>query len=240
MSQATKRSALAVANMRLQDHPAGVTHGAQQRQGPPPVHRHPFDVFGAALHPRVRAVHGDVHARFVEKHEAIDRDPADRRSGTLVAAPGRRADPLPAAGSVFFDHVVMAMQRALHARDMHAVRDRAAARLYAAVNSPAVGSPSAAINASTVAPRTGEGVPPAFGFGSTWPSRRPLRRPTASPSPCPPRTAPPAWHNCPRPPHRPSTTRSAQRHGIRFGHASADHEWIAEARTLINSGELWD
>jgi hypothetical protein len=61
----------------LQDHPAGVAHGAEERQRPTPVHRDTFDVLGAALHPGVRAVHGDVDARLVQKYEPIDRNPID-------------------------------------------------------------------------------------------------------------------------------------------------------------------
>lgn len=62
---------------RAQDHPARVAHGAEQRQCPSPVHRHAFDVLGAALHPGVCTVHGDVDPGFVQKHEPIERNPTD-------------------------------------------------------------------------------------------------------------------------------------------------------------------
>lgn len=62
---------------RLQHDPAGVPDRAEEGQGRAPVHRHPLDVLGAALHPGMGPVHGDMHARFVEKHEAVDRHGAD-------------------------------------------------------------------------------------------------------------------------------------------------------------------
>lgn len=76
---------------RLQHHPAGVAHGADQCQGPTPVHRDPFDVLRTTLHPGMRAVHGDVHARFVQKHEPLDRNPShnpqERSSSRLDVGP---------------------------------------------------------------------------------------------------------------------------------------------------------
>ena len=84
---------------RLQDDPAGVAHGAEQRQRPTPVHRHGFDVLGAALHPGVRAVHGHMDARFVQKHEAIERNPTDdlqeRSSSSLDVGPLHFLRPAP-------------------------------------------------------------------------------------------------------------------------------------------------
>lgn len=62
---------------RRQHHPAGQPDGAEEGQVGAPIHRHALDVLAPAFHPSVRPTHREIEARFVEKHELLDRDAQD-------------------------------------------------------------------------------------------------------------------------------------------------------------------
>lgn len=59
---------------RREYNPAAPTNRAEQSEVLAAIHRHAIDEFFAAFYPRVTAAHRDREPRFIEKHEAIDRD----------------------------------------------------------------------------------------------------------------------------------------------------------------------
>ena len=51
--------------------PAGKSDRSEDGQILPPVHGNSIDKLAASLHPRVRAAHREVHARFIDENELV-------------------------------------------------------------------------------------------------------------------------------------------------------------------------
>ncbi len=63
---------------RPEHDPAVHADRPEQRERGAPIHRDGVEVFRAAFHPRVTPAHRQVHARFVEKDQALDGNPPHR------------------------------------------------------------------------------------------------------------------------------------------------------------------
>src|SRR6478672_8496932 len=159
-------------------------HGPDHRQVLAPVHGARFNQLGAAREPRVRPPHGEIRARFVEKHPPsgiYDGGPGvEGRAFVLDPCTIELRRPRP-----FFlkTYPRRCSARSTLDRWTRAVGD--ARWLYARVSSPVVWSGRASTNCCSSARSTGEVHPPPLASGSTTPVvrwRRTHRGQVATPS----------------------------------------------------------
>ena len=200
VSHATKRSAFAVANIVCR------TTQPVWRMAPSSVSVRPQFIGTRSMCKSVPRF-TQVCVRYIatwtpdssRNTESNESESDGRRSGMLVVVPGHRADPLPAAGTVFFDNVVMPMQRPLHARDMH---PRPPASHAVVGGGEFVRRRITQRRDQPVHRRATErrGRTSGLGLRLDMPVAS-LSPPTTSRSPCPRRTTSRAWRNCLRQTH---------------------------------------
>ena len=146
-------------------------HRADQRQVVAPVPRPRLDQLTTPKHPRVRAPHRQIGARFVEKDHAADID---------AAKPVAEGAPLPldyrtvllGRPRAFFLKTYPVRCNARNTLDRWTCASGAARSLYTRVNSWVVRSGRSLIRACSNEMSTGEYQPPPRGAGSTVPRSR--------------------------------------------------------------------
>src|SRR5688572_3521402 len=156
---------------RAQRQPAIDAHRADQCQVVAPVPRPRLDQFTAPRHPRMRAAHRQIRARFIEKNQAA---PVDAAQPVAEGAP-RRLDywtVLLRGPRAFFLKTYPVRCNARSTLDRWTRASGAARWLYARVSSSVVRSGFSVSSACSTWRSTGEYQPPPRGAGSTvWRSR---------------------------------------------------------------------
>src|SRR5688572_18121734 len=146
-------------------------HGADQRQVVAPVPRPRLDQLTAPQHPRVRAPHRQIGARFVEKDHTADIDAAQPvTEGAPLRLDYRTV--LLGRPRAFFLKTYPVRCNARNTLDRWTCASGAARWLYARVSSSAVRSGRSLITVCSNGISTGEYQPPPRGAGSTVPRSR--------------------------------------------------------------------
>lgn len=144
---------------RAQQNPPRKAHCAEQCEVLAPVHRRALDELLPPSAPRVRPRHRGVQTRLVEENESFDREPAHHLTEGVAFGNDVWAQLFERSQPFFFTTypprcsarlMLDACRRALPLRP----------RLYAAVISAAVASPSRSRISSIASSATSEGIPP--------------------------------------------------------------------------------
>src|SRR2546422_2434013 len=144
---------------------------ADHRQIVAPVHRPGIHDDVASLHPRVRAAHGEIRTRFIDKHQPLrvdQRDPPAERFafGVDVGAV------LLCGPRTFFLNTYPLRCRARRMLDRWTRSARSTRPLYARLSSSVVASGVSRTTRSNTATSTGDVRPPLLGSGATVPVSR--------------------------------------------------------------------